>query len=336
MEIVVGEKRIVKAKVDEAGRPIVNVPPDPSQLLDYLAEKKLSDGLPVIPPTRDRVQEMVKHGDREGGEVICKLPTMWAELTVEKLAINAVMAGCRPEYFPVVLAAAESVAAWPNLEACLATTSGYYPAFIINGPIRQKIEVNSDVGCIGPGYRANATIGRALCLALLTVGGCYPGQGTMVTIGHPGRYTFCFGENEEASPWEPLHVERGFPREKSTVTSLSAYSPYPVMEPGQTADGVLDVLARGLAVPGTVSSYRPGEALLILSPEHAKRLAKAGIDKEGVKQYLYEHARLPDGRSVLRDARDAIIVVSGGQAGNLSAIVQTFTGTGNYAVTREI
>ena len=172
-------------------------------------ERGVTDGLPVVPPTRTRVDAMLAATPRDRHHVVAEVPPNMGRATVEKIAVNAVMAGCRPDYFPVVLAIVEA-ACDPvfNLHGQSGTTNAASPLIIVNGPIRQRLGVNCAGGVFGPGYRANATIGRALRLIMINLGGTRAGQISMSTMGHPGRYTYCIGEYEEASPWEPLHAER--------------------------------------------------------------------------------------------------------------------------------
>src|SRR3989442_5982883 len=164
-------------------------------------ERGVTDGLPVVPPTRARVEAMLQATRRAPGWLLGELPPNYGRVTVEKVAINAVMAGCRPDYLPVVLAAAEC-ACEPafNLHGVATSTHFSTPLILVNGPVRTRIGLNSGFGVFGPGYRANATIGRALRLLMINIGGARPGEISMSTFGHPGRYTFCIGENEEASP----------------------------------------------------------------------------------------------------------------------------------------
>src|SRR5205807_7246102 len=178
-----------------------------------------SDGLPVVPPTPERVLRMLEGTRRAPGEVVAVVPPDYAECTVEKAAISAVMAGCRPEYLPVVLTAVEAACTDEfNIHGILATTYFVGPVVIVNGPIAGAIGMNSGVNALGQGNRANATIGRALQLVIRNVGGGRPGGADRATLGNPGKYTFCFAEDEERSPWEPLAVERGLRSGTSAVT----------------------------------------------------------------------------------------------------------------------
>src|SRR5438034_398552 len=181
-----------------------------SDEMEIWFERGVTDGLPVVPPTRERVERMLHATKRSRETLVAEVPPNFGRATVEKLAVNAVMAGCRPEYFLVVLAVVEA-ACDPrfNLHGQSGTTNATSPLIIINGPLRSQLGVNCAAGVFGPGFRANATIGRALRLVMINLGGTRAGEISMSTLGHPGRYTYCIGEHEEVSPWEPLHVERG-------------------------------------------------------------------------------------------------------------------------------
>src|SRR5919201_1321911 len=199
--------------------------------IEALFEKGVTDGLPVVPPTRERVDRAIEASGRAGDEVVALVPPNYGRATVEKIAVNAVMAGCRPEYLPVVLAAVEAVCDEAfDLHGVSATTNAPAPLLIINGPVRKALDVNCGAGVFGPGWRANATIGRAVRLVCVNVGGAVPGVVSMSTLAHPGRYTYCIGENEEASTRESLAVEHGFAADESTVAVLAADAPLGVYD----------------------------------------------------------------------------------------------------------
>ena len=189
---------------------ILEVPDDLDEFNAYALEQQWSDGLPLIPPTEQRVARMLAGYDDAYDAVVAQLPVENADCTVEKIAINAVMAGCNPTYMPVLIAVVQAVADPAfNLTGIQGTTNPVSPLIIVNGPIRHQLGINFTYGCFGPGWQANATIGRALRLLLINVGGGIPGVRDMAVMGQPGKYTMCVGENEEDSPWEPLHVTRG-------------------------------------------------------------------------------------------------------------------------------
>ena len=266
---------------------------------EWFCREKLSDGLPIVPPTRERVERMLDVVDCDPQEIIGPVPPKWAPATVEKITINAVMAGCLPEYLPVIIAAVEAmIEPRFNLYGVQATTGYVGPALLINGPIRKQHGINCDAGVFGPGYRANATIGRAIRLILITVGGGFPGDTDHSTFGWPGKYTFCFGENEENSPWEPYHVERGFKPEESTVTVCGINGFIPMHTAGNRGDQALSSLAEVIAMHHggshlDVGSFGGGTPLIALGIEDADIMARDDISKAEVKEYLWEHATIP-------------------------------------------
>lgn len=263
---------------------------------EMLYQLGMTDGLPVVPPTRSRVRPMLQGRNPE--EVVAVVPPKMGVASVERIAINSVMAGCLPQYLPVVIAAVQAMVEDQfNLIGLETTTGSAAPLAIINGPAVKELEINCAGNALGQGRRANATIGRAIRLILINIGGSIPGILDMASLGQPGKYTFCFGENEERSPWEPLHVERGFRREVSTVTMVGAAGTVEVVDTtSRTADGVLTTMANSMTIAGTIGSagvLGGGEPLVILTPEHAELMASQGLSKMDVKRALYEKARLP-------------------------------------------
>jgi hypothetical protein len=257
-----------------------------------------TDGLPIVPPTEERVAEFLAWTERERREVVAVLPPRQGEATVEKLAINAVMAGCKPEGFPVLLAAVEAVADPAfNLDAVQATTHPVAPLLIVNGPVARRIGLNAGYGAFGSGARANLTLGRALRLVLLNVGGGLPGSGDRSTQGSPAKIAYCVAENEAASPWEPFHVEAGFPRETSTVTAFPCEGPHNIQDHySATGLGILHTIAGAMGQAGSNNLLDRGWPLLSLGPEHAATLARDGFGKRAIREFLFEHARFPLGR----------------------------------------
>lgn len=319
-------------------------------------ERGWADGLPVVPATEDAVRRFVEAAGREPDEVVVREPTRRRTVTVEKVAINAVLAGCRPAYMPVVLAALEAMGdAAYNLHGAITSTGGSAPFVVVNGPVRQATGINAGVNCFGPGWRANATIGRALRLVILNCLGAQPGVLDRSTQGHPGKYTFCIAELEEESPWEPLHVERGFPREASTVTVFAAEGPHNVLTHyGHDAEAIVVTLADAMAGLG---SFSPGQSFLVLAPEHVQLLARDGWTKGRLRDALYERARrtmadlkragkVPgpiepgdEARVVHRGEgpEDIFIVVGGGGAGGHSAFIPSWSRDRNsLVVTRPV
>ncbi len=325
----------------------VTVADDPEAIFDRFASEGWSDGLPIVPPTEGRVAQMLAFSDLDPSFSLGPMPPRWGEATIAKLAVNAVMAGCKPEYFPVIVTAVKSILAKQfNLYGIQGTTNPASPVLIVNGPVAREIGVNARGNLFGPGFRANATIGRAIRLIMTTIGGGVPQQADKSTLGNPAKYTCCFAENEANSPWAPLHVERGFEAETSTVTAFGGAAPANIIDKSKNANEMLETIARAIAVPGSNNMFMSQEALLVLGPEHAAIAARQGFDKKRVRQTLFEHARIPfeqigqsnadvlgvwrgnciedvDGRRTLRiveKPEDIIIVVAGGP-GNHSASI---------------
>ncbi|MBI2906286.1 MAG: hypothetical protein HYX92_01380 [Chloroflexi bacterium] len=255
-------------------------------------ERGWTDGLPILPPTEEAVQGMLAYCDRGRDEVIASLPPRVGQATVEKIAVNAVMAGCLPEYLPVIITAIQAVAEPQfNLSALQATTNPVAPITIVNGPLTKELVINSGFNVFGQGWRANATIGRAIRLILMNIGGGLPGTTDKSLQGLPGKYTFCIAENEEESPWEPLHVERGFPRDVSTVTVAGVQAHHNFIVHDRTAESVLAFSASAMTTLGANSMYHGGGwPILALNPQAAAILFRAGYSKQDVKSHLSEHA----------------------------------------------
>ncbi|HVN98393.1 MAG TPA: hypothetical protein VMT62_18340 [Syntrophorhabdaceae bacterium] len=259
-------------------------------------EKGWTDGLPIVAPTEERVLRALSSVNRDPQELIATLPPLNGSATVEKIAVNAVMAGCLPEYLPVVIAAVESITDEKfGILAIQTTTHPCGALVVINGPIAKKLGINGGASAFGPGGRANATIGRALRLIMLNVGGAVPGEVDKSTQGQPAKYTYCVAENEEQNPWQPLHVERGFNMDDSTVTVFAAEGPHNIHESESlTGKGILMTAAGTMATPGNNNLWTfMGEPLLVLCPEHAKRLAEDGFSKNDIKDFIFEYARFP-------------------------------------------
>jgi hypothetical protein len=228
------------------------VAPPEQDPFETLFERGVTDGLPVVPPTRERVAAMVAGSGREGEELVALVPPNFGRATVEKIAVNAVMAGCRPEYLPVVIAGVEAMCDDAfDLHGVSATTNFHSPLFIVNGPARKALDINCAAGVFGPGWRANATIGRGLRLIVANVGGASARTMSMSTMAHPGRYTYCIGEHEEENPWDSLAVEHGFAPDDSTVAAFAAEAPHGVYDHRSvTAKDLLTTISRSLAVRG--------------------------------------------------------------------------------------
>jgi len=265
-------------------------------------DRRWSDGLPVVPPTVERVERMLRHTTRAAHEIVAHVAPGFGAATVERIAINAVLAGCDPEYLPALIAATEAVADEKfNLQAIQATTNPVAVWVLFNGPAAHRLGVNATYNCIGQGAWANATIGRALRLILQNVGGALPGEMDRATQGQPGKYTFCCAENEADSPWEPLHVERGYRREASTVTVIGAEGTMNMNTHSKDADELLRVIAETMVHPPSNEYCHGGEPWLMIGPEHAHILANGGYDKARVKAKLWELTKMPAGRMSVKD-----------------------------------
>ncbi len=270
---------------------------------EFLFDQGLTDGLPVVPPTPERVLRMLDGTKRGPQDEVAVVPPNMAPCTVEKVAINAVMAGCRPEYLPVVVTALEAACTDQfNAHGVGATTMGATPLMIINGPIRHKLGMNMKLGALGQGNRANATIGRALRLILRNVGGQIPGGTERSTLGNPMKFTMCFPEWEERSDWLPLHVERGFDVEDSVVTLFAATGgPAQIVDQdSRTARGVAGSLAARMNSLSHPRSRPLGDHVLVVCPEHLRTLTEDGWSKEDLRQHIFRQSSLPM-RDVLAD-----------------------------------
>ena len=276
----------------------VEVSADFAAAQDYYAERGWTDGLPVVPATEELVRAMLRPYGQAADTALGVVQPRNAQVTLEKVAVNAVMAGCQPEHFPVVVAAVKA-ALQPgfNLASVQATTGGAAPAVIVNGPIAQELGINSDSGCFGPGHRANAVIGRALRLFVRNVAGLVPGEMDKATLALPARYSFCFAENEGLSPWEPRHVELGLPAAASMVTLTGVRGIYPIMEStSATGLAVLRTLVGAIRTIGFSNYYQTGtgaQLTLVLCPEHAAEIHAAGLSKGDVREYIFQNARMP-------------------------------------------
>jgi hypothetical protein len=262
------------------------------------ADRLWTDGLPVVLPTERRVGEMLAGIHLPISHEPDLVPPSRRQATLNSIAVNAVMAGCLPEYLPVVVAAltAAQDAAF-NLLSLQTTTHPAGLLVVVNGPIRNALAINSRAGCFGPGRRANATIGRAVRLVLQNVGGARPGDGDLATHGQPAKYSYCVGENEEESPWQPLQMDRGYDRDTSTVTVIAAEGPHNVNDHSSTTpQGVLTTMVSAMCTLAANDPYiglGKHQPLVVLGPEHAATIAEAGWTKQDVKAFLFAHARQP-------------------------------------------
>jgi hypothetical protein len=323
-------------------------------------ERGWTDGLPVVPPTPARVGRMLEGTSRRPEEIVAAVPPDFVECSVEKVAVNAVMAGCRPEYLPVVLAAVEAACTETfNMHGLLCTTWFAGPVLIVNGPITKAIGMNSGVNALGQGNRANATIGRALQLVVRNVGGGRPGEIDRATLGNPGKYTFCFAEDEEGSPWEPLSVERGLPEGASAVTLFAGEGPRGVADQlSRTPESLANSLAWVLQDVFHPKLCLYADAVLVVSPEHARVFREAGWTKKQLREELMERLTRPGaelvrgaqgcaegmpealaGADIPKFAPDGLLIVhAGGGAGLFSAVIGGWVRSdiGSQPITREV
>ena len=319
-----------------------------------------TDGLPVVPPTPERVDKMIAGAGFDGDEFLGLIEPREGQATVAKVAINAVMAGCGPEHLAVLVAATRALAAQPlNLKALNTTTHPCTVLALINGPIAETLDLNATYNAMGQGSQANAVIGRALRLILVNIGGGTAGILDRATLGTPAKYSFCFAENTDDNPWgETLAMERGFDASVSTVTLCGVEGPHNVNDHyGQSAEAVLLTIGGTMAIPGANNSYLGGEMIVALGPEHAEVIARDGFSKADVKDFLIEHAIIPrwhlsepqlaimrdyvphrllgpDGRDGARiaDSHDDIMLVVAGGAGRHSCIIPSFGETKSVTV----
>jgi hypothetical protein len=325
--------------------------------IEFCFQQGWTDGLPVIPPTADRVRTMLEAARLDPTQEIGYVAHRAVSITAEKVAINAVMAGCKPEYLPVVIAAVEGIAdpRW-SYHGPGTSTAGAAVLMIVNGPIARALDVNAGDNLFGPGWRANLTIGRAVRLVMRNVCGSMPGLLDRGTLGHPGKLSYVIAENEADSPWTPLHVERGFRADQSTVTVMAAEAPhqfYNQLSP--TAEGVLTTLADDMRISGNVMG-QPHYAL-VLAGEHMRTIAGGGWDKQRIRQFVWErthnsHAHLKQTqrmsgdlgpgdetrmRPLVASPDDILVVAAGGRAGAFSAYIPGWSSAKNsQAVTKEI
>ena len=339
---------------------LVEAPDDFDELIEFFHARRWSDGLPVVPPTRERVERMLSCTTRKPDEVVANLAPGFGAATVERIAINAVMAGCRADYLPLLIAATQAMTAKEfNLQGIQATTNPVAVWLVINGPLAELLGVNSGINCLGQGTVANATLGRALRLILQNIGGALPGEMDRATQGMPGKFSFCCAENEVQSPWEALHVERGFRRDQSTVTVIGAAGTHNMNTHAKDADDLIRVIADTMAFPTSNDYWINGEPWIVIGPEHAEVLHAGGLSKAEVKRRLWAESKMRAGRMSKNElmrtqtarseelgpiTEDTLLPVSGGADG-IGIVVAGGPGTHSVyvasfgdtrAVTREV
>lgn len=261
---------------------------------EFCFQKRWTDGLPVALPTRDAIEHIIGYLQRDPKEVVGVIPPRDGVATIETIAINCVMAGCKPEYVPIVIAAVEAMQEERfNLNGVQTTTHSCAPLTIVSGPAVKSLGFNTKESTFGHGCRPSATIGRAIRLILWNIGGGYPGEPCKTTQGHPGYYSFCVAEDPDTNPWEPLHVERGFQAHETVVTVAGVEGPRLVGNGAgySPAEDVLFILADSIASLGI--NNNGGDLVLVLSPMAAKNLSDAGLSKMAVKRELMRLATRP-------------------------------------------
>ena len=331
---------------------------EPQALIEAYYDAGWTDGLPVVPPTDATVAAMLDAAGLDGHEVLGEIPGRNTVVTADKVAINAVMAGCRPEYAPVVVAALRALCR-PEFayHGPASSTGGSAMVLIVNGPIARRLGINSGNNALGQGHRANATIGRAVRLAMMNVMNTRPGFLDRATLGNPGKYSLCFAEHELDHPWQPLHTTRGFAADASTVTVYASNSLYQVYNQlAATPEPLLRCFADVLGSLGSPNLKGFNESLVIVAGEHAEVLRASGWSRRDVQQFLVEHtrlrvadvkraARLPGEvseadettwRHVFEDPEDILIVCAGGRAGSWSACLPGWGKKWTRSVTERI
>ena len=333
---------------------------DAEDEFEAMFDRGWTDGLPVVPPTEERVLRMLQGTSRPADDVVAVVPPDLVEITVEKIAINAVMAGCRPEYLPWVIAAVEAVCNETfNIHGVLATTMPVGPVLVCNGPGTRAIGMNSGMNVFGQGNRANLTIGRALQLIVRNIGGGRPGEVDRATHGNPGKISFCFAEDEIGSPWTSLAVSRGTAPDTDAVTVFPGEGPRCVVDQlARDPDSLANTFAACLRTLHNPKSILAFDAILVVGPEHARVFAEAGWDRQRVVEEIHQRLQIP-GHELVRGAggiaegipqhlKDAtlpkfrpggiLLVHAGGGAGLFSAIIGGWANgdVGSQPVTREV
>ncbi len=329
---------------------------DWNEVVEEYMKRGWTDGLPIIPPTPGLVAEFLGEAGRSASDILGTEPTKGRVITAEKAAVNAVMAGCKPEYFKIVAAAVEAMCEPQfNLHAVTASTQGSAVLVVVNGPLAKEVGLNSSISVFGPGHRANATIGRAIRLVIINATGSVSGEIDKATQGHPGKYTWCIAEDEEVSPWDPLQTDRGFAAEDNTVSIFPGLSGIQVDNHAFQKPEEILISFRDAMFAGGVGMNQ-GEVVVVLCPEHLGHLRRAGWSKERVKEFLYDAAKrkISEWREAGRFIRDSAgadddylhsvvspdaitVLAAGGHAGAFSSVIPLWSGgTGSRSVTKLI
>jgi hypothetical protein len=330
---------------------------DMAEAMEVCSSKGWADGLPVMPPTKDCIAAMLAAAGLEPDKQIAFIENRQVPVTAEKVAINAVMAGCRPEDMPVVVATVEALADPRYGYHGPATSTGGSAVFmVVNGPIARELGINCGDNLFGPGWRANATIGRAVRLVMRNVIGTLPGELDRSSLGHGGKYTFCIAENEAESPWPALHTERGFRADQNVVTIFAALAPHQYSNQlSSTPEGVLETACAQMRI--SAGTGRRSQYALVFAGEHMATMAKAGWSRDDVKRYCFEHTKssvaelkrfhLMAGDATPTDETtlyalvdgpdDFLVIAAGGRAGVQSAFIPGWGGkSASQSVSKEI
>ncbi|MCZ6872414.1 MAG: hypothetical protein O7G88_02620 [bacterium] len=332
--------------------------PDMLEVNEFYQDKGWTDGLPIIPPTEELVLACLEAGGLEAADVVGVERLRERPIIAEKVAVNAVMAGCKPAYMPVVVAVVRAMCQEPfNLHGSTASTGGSAPFIIVNGPIRNAIGLNATHNVLANSSRANATIGRAIRLLLINVLGCIPGQLDRSTLGHPGKFTFCVAEDEEDSPWTPLAQERGVPQGVSGVTVMACEAPRQAMnEWTHDPEEIVETFAAEMRHNMLTYSVWSGNYVLIIPKQLRELITAAGWTKDDIREYIFRSARVfrhqwatvgkanivhrsggpKQEFTALRVPEDLLVVAAGGPAGGFGAIIPPWLGSKAKAITQAI
>ncbi len=313
---------------------------DETDLVEIYYERGWTDGLPVVPPTEQKVAALVGASGLRADAALGEIAPNFGAATVERVAVNAVMAGCLPGHMPLVVAGVRALADEAfGLHAVSCMTDSAAPLAIVNGPARGAAGINSGIGVFGSGTRGNAVVGRALALIIANVGGSRPGGISKTMFGSPGRYTYCIGENEEESPWEPLHVERGLRPEEGAISLFACEAPREFRaEEVESPEALAELLGRSLCGVWSADAFplKLSGVLIALGPLHASILGRAGWSKADARRAIFEGAQAPapgggPGRRKFRSPDDLILIVAGGAGGIYSMVMP---GVGDHMGTR--
>jgi len=330
---------------------------DLSDAMELCYTNGWTDGLPVVPPTAERIAAMLEAVRLEPQQQLAFIENRQVSVTAEKVAINAVMAGCKAEYMPVIVAAVEALAdPLYGYHGPATSTGGSAVFMLVNGPIARALDINCGDNLFGPGWRANATIGRAVRLVMRNVIGTLPGELDRSSLGHAGKYTYCIAENEAESPWPPFHTTRGFRRDQNAVTIFAALAPHQFSNQlSATPEGVLTTACAQMRI--SAGTARQPQYALVIAGEHMAIMKKAGWAREDVQRYCFEHSKssvaelkrihivagdvTPEDertqRALVQAPQDFLVIAAGGRAGVQSAYIPGWgSKSGSQSVTKEI